>query len=116
MNDAVVRYIVDDVDAAVGFYAERLGFDVRARPGPGFAILRRGALRLLVSEPSGPGGAAQAMPDGRRPTPGGWNRIQITVDDLSATVAALREAGATFRNDVVQGRGGAQTLLEDPAG
>lgn len=116
MNEVAVRYIVDDVDAAVGFYTERLGFDLGARPAPGFAILRRGALRLLVSASTGPGGAAQAMPDGRRPDPGGWNRIQLTVEDLAATVAALRGAGATFRNDIVAGRGGAQILLEDPAG
>ena len=113
---AAIAHDTNVMDAAVGFYAERLGFDIAARPGPGFAILRRGALRLLVSEPSGPGGAAQAMPDGRRPEPGGWNRVQLTVEDLAATVAALREAGATFRNDIVQGRGGAQILLEDPAG
>ena len=116
MSEVAVRYIVDDVDAAVGFYGERLGFDVAARPGPGFAILRRGALRLLVSSPTGPGGAAQAMPDGRTPEPGGWNRIQLTVDDLAATVADLRDAGTTFRNEIVEGRGGAQILLEDPAG
>ena len=116
MTDAGVRYIVDDVPAAIGFYRDRLGFVVVAQPGPGFAIVRRGALRLLLSAPSGPGGAAQAMPDGRRPEPGGWNRIQIEVDDLAATVGELRAAGATFRNDVVEGRGGAQILLEDPAG
>jgi catechol 2,3-dioxygenase-like lactoylglutathione lyase family enzyme len=116
MTQVSVRYIVDDVGAAIAFYRERLAFEVEARPGPGFAILARGALRLLLSEPTGAGGAAQTMPDGRRPEPGGWNRIQIQVDDLSAEVDALRLAGARFRNDVVRGRGGAQILLEDPSG
>jgi catechol 2,3-dioxygenase-like lactoylglutathione lyase family enzyme len=113
---AGVRYIVDDVDLAVGFYRDRLGFAEEARPGPGFAILARGALRLLLSAPVGPGGAAQAMPDGRVPEPGGWNRIQLEVADLVAVVEELREAGARFRNDIVTGRGGKQILLEDPAG
>jgi catechol 2,3-dioxygenase-like lactoylglutathione lyase family enzyme len=116
MTGASVRYIVDDVGTAVAFYREHLGFDVRAQPGPGFAILARGPLRLLLSEPTGPGGAAQPTPDGRRPQPGGWNRIQIEVADLDAEVDALRRAGASFRNDVVRGRGGAQVLLEDPSG
>ena len=111
-----VRYIVDDVDAAVAFYEERLGFDVEARPGPGFAIVSRGAMRLLLNTPTGPGGAAQAMPDGRVPEPGGWNRIQLEVDDLAAVVDELREAGASFRNDIVTGRGGKQILLDDPSG
>jgi catechol 2,3-dioxygenase-like lactoylglutathione lyase family enzyme len=116
MDQAGVRYIVDDVDAAVAFYADRLGFAVEARPGPGFAIVSRGSLRLLLSAPRGPGGAAQAMPDGRVPEPGGWNRIQLEVEDLDAVVAELREAGAGFRNDIVTGRGGKQILLDDPAG
>jgi len=111
-----VRYIVDDVDAAVAFYSEHLGFSVDAQPAPGFAIVSRGSLRLLLSAPVGPGGAAQAMPDGRVPEPGGWNRIQLEVDDLVAVVEALREAGAHFRNDIVTGRGGKQILLDDPAG
>jgi catechol 2,3-dioxygenase-like lactoylglutathione lyase family enzyme len=110
-----VRYITDDVDAAVDFYAERLGFNVEMRPGPGFAVLSRGDLRLLLNRP-GAGGAGQPMPDGRLPQPGGWNRIQIEVSNLEREVDALREAGATFRNDIVTGRGGSQTLLEDPSG
>ena len=114
MSEVSVRYIVDDVDAAVAFYHDRLGFEVRMRPGPGFALLSRGALRLLLNTPGGGGGAGQAMPDGRVPTPGGWNRIQLETDDLDALVAALR--GATFRNEIVQGRGGRQILVEDPSG
>jgi catechol 2,3-dioxygenase-like lactoylglutathione lyase family enzyme len=116
MAEVSVRYIVDDVDRAVAFYRDRLGFELKAQPGPGFAIVTRGQLRLLLSAPSGPGGAAQPAADGRRPEPGGWNRIQIEVDDLATEVEALRAAGATFRNDIVQGRGGAQILLDDPAG
>src|SRR5919112_1238623 len=110
MDQVAVRYIVDDVDAAVAFYADQLGFADEARPGPGFAIVSRGPLRLLLSAPRGPGGAAQATPDGRVPEPGGWNRIQLEVEDLHAVVAELREAGASFRNDVVVGRGGKQIL------
>jgi catechol 2,3-dioxygenase-like lactoylglutathione lyase family enzyme len=113
---ASVRYIVDDVDAAVAFYSDLLGFAVEAQPGPGFAIVSRGQLRLMLSAPGGPGGAAQAMPDGSVPEPGGWNRIQLEVEDLAAVVEELREAGARFRNDIVTGRGGSQILLEDPAG
>jgi predicted enzyme related to lactoylglutathione lyase len=116
MDDVAFRYIVDDVGAASAFYSECLGFDEVARPGPGFAILVRGGLRLLLSEPTGAGGAAQPMPDGRRPEPGGWNRIQIAVDDLEAHVRRLSGAGASFRNDIVRGRGGAQILLDDPSG
>ncbi len=110
-----VRYITHDVDAAVDFYAERLGFSIEMRPGPGFAVLSRGDLRLLLNQP-GAGGAGQAVADGRVPEPGGWNRIQIEVSNLEREVAALREAGASFRNDIVTGRGGSQILLEDPSG
>ncbi len=116
MATATIRYIVDDVDRAVDFYTGQLGFAVEARPGPGFAILGRSPLRLLVSEPRGPGGAAQAMPDGRVPEPGGWNRFQLEVDDLQAEVARLESAGVRFRNEIVEGRGGKQVLAEDPAG
>jgi catechol 2,3-dioxygenase-like lactoylglutathione lyase family enzyme len=116
MPQASVRYIVDDADAAVGFYRDLLGFEVTARPGPGFAILERGPLRLLLSEPRGPGGAARAMPDGRVPEPGGWNRIQLEVADLASDVDALMRAGATLRNEITHGRGGDQVLVEDPSG
>jgi catechol 2,3-dioxygenase-like lactoylglutathione lyase family enzyme len=116
MGAASVRYIVDDVEAAIPFYTERLGFEVDMHPGRGFASLVRGDLRLLLNAPSGPGGAAQAMPDGRRPEPGGWNRIQLEVNNLASEVEALRAAGASFRNEIVTGRGGKQILLEDPSG
>jgi len=116
MSAASVRYIVDDVDAAVDFYRDRLGFAVDRRPGPGFAVLSRGPLRLLLSEPRGPGGAAQPAADGTRPAPGGWNRIQLEVADLPSEVTALRAAGVPLRGDVVHGRGGAQVLLDDPSG
>jgi catechol 2,3-dioxygenase-like lactoylglutathione lyase family enzyme len=115
MGMVSVRYITDDVDAAVDFYAERLGFNVETRPGTGFAMLSRGDLRLLLNRP-GAGGAGQPMPDGRRPQPGGWNRIQIEVSNLEREVESLRKAGASFRNDIVIGRGGSQILLEDPSG
>ena len=115
MATVSVRYIVDDVDAAIAFYVERLGFSVEMQPGPGFAALSRGDLRLLLNRP-GAGGAGQPVPDGRSPRPGGWNRIQIEVSNLEREVGALREAGAGFRNDIVTGRGGSQILLEDPAG
>jgi catechol 2,3-dioxygenase-like lactoylglutathione lyase family enzyme len=115
MATVSVRYITDDVDAAVAFYVESLGFNVEMHPGPGFAMLSRGDLRLLLNRP-GAGGAGQPVPDGRRPQPGGWNRIQIEVSNLEGVVASLREAGASFRNDIVTGRGGSQILLEDPSG
>jgi catechol 2,3-dioxygenase-like lactoylglutathione lyase family enzyme len=111
-----VRYMVNDVNAAIAFYSTHLGFGVERQPAPGFAILSRGELRLLLSASTGPGGAAQPMPDGRKPEPGGWNRIQLEIDDLARTVEALREAGARFRNDIVTGFGGKQILLDDPAG
>ncbi|WP_199431770.1 VOC family protein [Qaidamihabitans albus] len=116
MSTASVRYLVDDVDAAVDSYTRLLGFEQQARPGPGFAIVVRVARRLLLSAPAGPGGAAQAMPDGRRPEPGGWNRSQLGVTDLDGLVEGLRGAGASFRNDIVEACGGRQVLLDDPAG
>jgi catechol 2,3-dioxygenase-like lactoylglutathione lyase family enzyme len=111
-----IRYIVTDVNAAIAFYTTHLGFGVERQPAPGFAILSRGELGLLLSALTGPGGAAQPMPDGRNPDPGGWNRIQLEVDDLAGKVEAMRKAGARFRNDIVTGFGGKQILLDDPAG
>jgi catechol 2,3-dioxygenase-like lactoylglutathione lyase family enzyme len=116
MATVKVRYIVDDVEATIAFYGERLGFEVDVHPSPGFAILSRGDLRLMVNAPGGGGGAGERMPDGRMPEPGGWNRIQLEVDDLAEEVDALRGAGARFRNEIVTGRGGKQILLEDPSG
>ena len=110
-----VRYIVADVDAAIPFYAELLGFTVEMHPAPGFAALARGELRLLLNRP-GAGGAGQSMASGEAPAPGGWNRIQIKVEDIEATVAQLRSAGARFRNEIVTGNGGKQILVEDPSG
>ena len=111
-----VRYIVSDVEAAIPFYTGALGFNLDMHPGPGFASLSRGELRLLLNRPGGGGGAGQSMPDGQQPEPGGWNRIQLEVSDLDATVAALKMAGHRFRNEIVTGNGGKQILVEDPAG
>ena len=116
MSTVSVRYFVDDVDAAIDFYTQHLGFTVAMRPAPGFAILAKGDLRLLLNAAGGPGGATQPMPDGRRPEPGGWNRIQLQIEDLEGKVDTLRKAGAKFRNDIVTGFGGKQILLDDPAG
>jgi catechol 2,3-dioxygenase-like lactoylglutathione lyase family enzyme len=116
MSTVRVRYIVDDVDAAIAFYTERLGFKVDMHPAPGFAALSRGDLQILFNRPGGGGGAGQSMPDGQVPAPGGWNRIQLDVDDLETTVQTLRSAGARFRNEIVSGNGGKQILLEDPSG
>jgi catechol 2,3-dioxygenase-like lactoylglutathione lyase family enzyme len=116
MTETSVRYIVDDVDAAVDFYTTHLQFDVAMRPGPGFAMLRRGDLRLLLNSPGGGGGAGQELADGSLPEPGGWNRFQLEVDDLEATVAGLSRAGVGFRGEVITGRGGRQALALDPSG
>jgi catechol 2,3-dioxygenase-like lactoylglutathione lyase family enzyme len=116
MGGVSVRYIVNDVGAAVAFYREGLGFEVRMHPGPGFAMLVRGDLRLLLSLPGGGGGAGQSVADGRRPEPGGWNRFQIEVDDLASLVDTLKSAGAHFRSDIIVGNGGDQILLDDPSG
>jgi len=109
-----VRYMVDDVEAAVAFYTTHLGFRLISRAGAAFADVARGDLRLLLSGPAS--SAGRAMPDGRRPGPGGWNRILLVVEDLRAEVERLRAAGLRSRNDIVAGPGGSQILFEDPAG
>jgi len=114
MTTVNVRYMVDDVEAALTFYTSRLGFTLISRTLPAFADVARGDLRLLLSGPAS--SAGRPMPDGRRPAPGGWNRIHLIVDDLPAEVQRLRAAGVHFRNDIVTGPGGAQILLEDPSG
>jgi predicted enzyme related to lactoylglutathione lyase len=115
MGKVNVRYIVDDVDRAIPFYADILGFKLDMHPAPGFASMSRGDLQLLLNRP-GAGGAGQTMPDGKSPVPGGWNRIQIEVEDLAATVEKLKKTGARFRNEIVTGNGGKQILIEDPSG
>jgi catechol 2,3-dioxygenase-like lactoylglutathione lyase family enzyme len=116
MATVSVRYIVSDVDAAISFYCERLGFREVMHPAPAFAMLSRGDLRLVLSAPGGGPGGGAAMPDGTAPEPGGWNRFMIEVSDLEAMVADLRSAGARFRNEIVTGVGGLQILVEDPSG
>lgn len=110
-----VRYIVDDVEPAIAFYTEFLNFKTVMHPAPTFAMLSRGNLRLLLSSP-GPGGGGQAMADGTVPTPGGWNRIHIEVDDLEGTIRQLKSKKAKFRSELIVGVGGNQILLEDPSG
>ena len=109
-----VRYMVDDVDQAIDFYTGMLGFEVLTSASPAFADVKRGNLRLLLAGPAS--SAGRPMPDGRKPGPGGWNRIHFIVDDIDAEVGRLRDAGATFRNDIISGPGGKQILLEDPSG
>jgi len=114
MTTVNVRYMVDDVEAAVAFYTTHLGFTLLTKTAPAFADVARGDLRLLLSGPTS--SAGRPMPDGRRPGPGGWNRIHLIVEDLSAEVNRLRAAGVHFRNDIVSGPGGLQILVEDPSG
>ena len=115
METVSLRYIVNDVDAAIEFYRDALGFTVDMHPAPGFAGLSRGPLRLLLNAP-GAGGAGQSMPDGSAPGPGGWNRFQFAVDDLDATVEDLRSRGCAFRSEIIQGNGGRQVVVDDPSG
>jgi catechol 2,3-dioxygenase-like lactoylglutathione lyase family enzyme len=116
MASVSVRYIVNDVDAAIGFYCQQLGFREDMHPAPSFAMLSKGDLRLVLSAPSGQGGGGQAMPDGTVPSPGGWNRFALEIADLDGTVERLRAAGVQFRNDVVTGVGGRQIIADDPSG
>src|SRR5688572_3241232 len=115
MNKVSVRYIVLDVDAAVAFYTETLGFQLDIRPAPGFARLSKGNLLLLLNQP-GAGGAGQTLPGGQIPQPGGRNRNQVEVDDLQETVTALQGRGCTFRSEIIIGNGGKQIIAEDPSG
>ncbi len=116
MSTVQVRYIVHDVDAAIEFYTTQLGFELRMRPAPAFAMLSRGDLRLALSAPNPVGGGGQSMPDGTVPQPGGWNRFSIEVRDLEAEVERLRKAGVHFRSNIITGVGGRQIILDDPSG
>lgn len=116
MPKVSVRYIVDDVDAAIDFYCRELGFQEVMHPAPSFAMLSHGDLRLVLTAPGGGPGGGHAMPDGTLPAPGGWNRFQLEVEDIESTVAGLREHQVRFRNDIITGVGGKQILIEDPAG
>jgi catechol 2,3-dioxygenase-like lactoylglutathione lyase family enzyme len=109
-----VRYMVDDVEASVAFYTTHLGFQLKTSAPPAFADVVRGDLRLLLSGPAS--SAGRPMPDGRKPAPGGWNRIHFIVDDLTTEVARLRAAGVSFRNEIITGPGGSQIVLDDPSG
>ena len=116
LNALMVRYIVNDIDAAVAFYTNHMGFSVSAQSGPDFALLARENLQLVLSPPKGPGGGSQPMSDGRKPEPGGWNRIIVKTANLEGDVEVLKKAGVKFRNQIVSGPGGRQILLEDPSG
>lgn len=116
MDTVRVRYMVNDLEPAVKFYTTYLGFQIEQESRPNFAMLCRGNLELVLSTPFGPGGAAKPMTDGRKPEPGGWNRIIINVGDLRAEVARLRKAELHFRNDIASGPGGSEILLNDPSG
>jgi catechol 2,3-dioxygenase-like lactoylglutathione lyase family enzyme len=116
MPTVQVRYIVHDVDAAIAFYSQHLGFQEVMHPAPAFAMVARGDLRLVLSAPNPAPGGGQSLPNGTQPVPGGWNRFAVEVTDLAATVARLRSAGARFRTDIITGVGGKQAILEDPSG
>ena len=113
-EDVHVRYLVDDVEASIAFYTGHFGFELLSNQAPAFADVRRGNLRLLLSGPTS--SAGRPLPDGRRPGPGGWNRIHLLVDDIASEVERLRTEGVTFRSDVVRGPGGSQIVLDDPSG
>lgn len=112
---ATVRYIVNDVDAAIAFYVEALGFHLDQRPAPGFATLSKGSLRLLLNRP-GAGGAGKTLGESAVPSPGGWNRFQIEFADLATVVDKLKSQGHRFRSEIIQGNGGKQILIDDPSG
>jgi catechol 2,3-dioxygenase-like lactoylglutathione lyase family enzyme len=116
MAKVQIRYIVNDVDKALPFYIDQLGFQLVMHPAPAFAMLSRGDLRLVLSAPNPSAGGGQSMPDGTQQTPGGWNRFAIEVSDIANVVEKLRKAGVRFRNDIVTGVGGKQTIIEDPSG
>jgi len=116
LNALMVRYIVNDVEGAIAFYKKNFGFQIDAQSGPYFALLSRDGMQLVLSPPKGPGGGSQPMPDGRRPEPGGWNRIIVRTRDLDREADGLRKAGVLFRNEIVAGPGGRQMLIEDPSG
>jgi catechol 2,3-dioxygenase-like lactoylglutathione lyase family enzyme len=116
LNNLMVRYIVESVDAAVNFYTNHFGFRLANQSGADFALLERANLQLVLSPPKGPGGGSQPTPDGRRPEPGGWNRIIVRSDRLDRDIQQLKGAGVTFRSDIVTGPGGRQILAEDPSG
>ena len=116
MSKVSVRYIVNNVDEAIPFYRDMLGFNVDMHPAPPFAMLSRGDLVLLLNVPGGGGGAGQSMPDGSAPAPGGWNRFQFEVEDLDSTYAKWKDAGVKFRSEVITGNGGKQVIAEDPSG
>ena len=117
MSTVQIRYIVNDVDAAINFYTQHLGFNEEMHPAPTFAMLTRGDLRLVLSAPGGPNaGGGSALPDGRTPEPGGWNRFAVQVDDITATSSQLRQAGVHFRSDIIEGVGVRQAIIDDPSG
>jgi predicted enzyme related to lactoylglutathione lyase len=116
LNALMVRYIVNDVEASIAFYQRHFGFRVAAQSGPDFALLEKENLQLVLSPPKGPGGGSQPMADGRRPEPGGWNRMIVKSTNLDADVAALKKSGAELRNEIVTGPGGRQILVQDPSG
>ncbi len=116
MSKVQVRYIVNDVDSAIKFYTEQLGFKLVMHPAPAFAMLSLNDIRLVLSSPNPSGGGGQAMPDGTQQTPGGWNRFAIEVNNIEEITARLRKAGARFRNNIVTGVGGKQIIVDDPSG
>jgi catechol 2,3-dioxygenase-like lactoylglutathione lyase family enzyme len=116
MATVSVRYIVNNIDEAIPFYTDKLGFTLKMHPAPAFAMLYKGDLRLLLSSPSEQGGGGQVLKDGRKPEPGGWNRISLQVSDLNSVVESLKKSGVHFRDGIIYGVGGSQILLEDPSG